>query len=340
MDRRKFLLIIGIIITILLVMGVIIYFVWQGTKQTKGKSSVAIISDLVDKVYSPQYVQNQNEIAYYNQGLINKYSLSDKKITNLFPDKIAYIQKIKLSPNGNRGLVLVKERNDYFYKSIDFETREVTELSENIIDADWLNNDKIIYTYSDDLGSINNLNTANAKGVNIQKLTDLSFSNGIISLSPDKNKIIVYPEPEGYGENFLTIYDIATAKLEKFSQKGLVGAIWAPDNQNIITNIFTEDGFYTTTIFNITSQKTKNLDLNFELNKIVWLDNDNLVGALINKNGFDDFHLISAKNGKSKLINIPETEKSAINVGQIINYNSMSVLFTFNDFLYELDIKK
>lgn len=340
MDRRKFLLIAGTIVGILLIVTAIIYFIWQGTTQTKNQSSIVAISDFVDKIYSPQYVQNQNAIYYFNQGDLNKYSFSDKKTSLLYPEKIPYLKKAIFSPIGNYVILLVKEGGNFAYNSIDITTRQITTLPKNIFDAGWLTENKIVYSISDPSTKQYSLNTTDSKGGNIQKLTNLEFFDPVIVLSPDKNKIILYSEPGGYGENFLALYDITTSKLEKLNQKGLVGAVWSPDSQNIITNIFTENGFYTTTILNLTSQKTRNLDLNFELNKITWIDNDNLVGALAGENGFDEFHLISAKNGKSKLINIPKTEKSAINVDQIINYTSNSVLFTFNDFLYQLDVAK
>lgn len=341
MDRRKFLLIIGIIVGIIAIIFSVIYFGWKKSTQTSQTSTLASISTLADKTYSPQYITSQNALAYFNQGYISKYSFSESTIAELFPDKITYLQNIELNPAGNRCIALVKSGENYIFEILDFQTKQITGLSENVSSPKWLNDEQLIYFYSDDKNNTYSLNISDPVGNNEQKLTDFDFSNGIIVLSPDKTKVIIYPEPEGYGENFIVLYDLVNQKLIEFETKGLVGAVWSPDSQKIITNLYNEDGTITSTfIMDINTQKTKKLDLQYLIEKIVWLDNDNLV-AVKNEgeNTTDVFYLVSAKNGKSKKITLDKSSNFFLEVGYLAMKDSQTVLFTNNDFLYQLTIK-
>lgn len=342
MDRKKFFLIVGIIIVILLIIAGIAYLIYSKTTQTSGKSTISLVENLDEKVFSPSYLQSQNAVYYFNQGILAKFSFNDKKTTILYPDKTPYLQKTKFNPDGSRALILVREGENYIYRSIDFNSNEVIPLVKNIADADWLSNEQIIYSYSNAENGEYYLNTADFKGSNAKKIADLGFSDALVIPSPDQSKIIIYPEPEGYGDNFLTMYNFTTQKFTKFETKGLVGAVWSPDGQKIISDIYNEQGEITSTvILNVSDQKTKNIDLQYQISKITWLDNENIV-ALKNEgeNISDQFYLVSAKNGKSKKINIEKSTNLFLDVQYLTAQNDKTILFTTNDFLYQLDLIK
>lgn len=340
MDRKKILFIGGIIAIIITIIAVIIYFAQNKINKTSGESSITLAQSIDEKVFAPQYISSQQAVYYYNQGLLSRYSFPDNKITRLYPDAISYLQKVKINPDGTKALILIKESDGFVYENIDFNTKNITPLSKNIVDVDWLSKDKIIYTYSDLDTNQNSLNIADYKGENIQKLTDLDFSNPMVSLSPDKTKIMLYPEPEGYGENFMDLYNLTTSKLNRLSTKGIVGAIWSPDSQKIVTNIYKNESEFTTAIMNIETQEMQKFDFSTAINKITWLDNENIVAAETISNKSDQFQLVSAKNGKSKEMRLNKSSDFFLDVQYIIAENSQAILFTNNDFLYKLEVKK
>lgn len=339
MDRKKFILIAGIIIVILLIISGIVYLIYSKTAQTSGRSTISLVENLDEKAFSPQYITSEESIYYYNQGLLSNYSFLENKISRLNQDKIVYLQKAKFSPDGKRALILVKEGENYYFKSIDFNTQKIIPLSKYIFDASWLSDGKIVYSYSNLDNNEYHLDTADYEGNDVKKLTDLNFATGLIFPSHDKNKIIIYPEPEGYGENFLVMYDFTTQKFTKFEAKGLVGVVWSPDNQRIISNIYNEQGEITSTvILNVSNQKTTDLDMQYQIDKITWLDNDNIVALKTLDTGGDQFRLASAKNGKSKEIKIDKATNFFLDVQYIAAQDNKTILFTSNDFLYVLNL--
>src|SRR3972149_5919087 len=100
MDRKKFILIAGIIIVILLIISGIVYLLYSKTAQTSGRSTISLVENLDEKVFSPQYITSEESIYYYNQGLLSNYSFLENKISRLNQDKIVYLQKAKFSPDG------------------------------------------------------------------------------------------------------------------------------------------------------------------------------------------------------------------------------------------------
>lgn len=298
------------------------------------------ITPIEETIFFPNFISSQDSIYYLgNQGIkLKKYSLQDQKTEILYDDDIYFVQNMKISPDGQKALILIKDNEDYIFKILDIQQKNLIDFQKNAFDAEWLNNNQIVFSNTNDDKS--ELAITSNYGQDSQKLIDLPFSLPIISLSPDTKKAIVYPEPEGFGQNPLYLFSFDTNKLEQLSEEyNLVGARWSPDSKNIISPELDQNGDSASLVItNLENSKQQTVALKTDLDKIIWTDNDNIFAAVPKDSQNDQLYLINAKTGSSTSLQYSFSNpynSSALDIHNLM-LNNKTLYFTSDDILYSL----
>lgn len=343
MEKNKKLIILGIVLIILLVLGLILMIFFGNRRiQTRQGHPVMTALGVKEKIFSPQYIQSQNSIYYLgDQGVkFKKFSLDNNTISDLYPKEIYYIQRVQISPDGTKALVLVEDTTDhYLFEVIDFHKQLINKLDSKISDAQWFNN-YLIYSYETETQTI--LERSDPDGKNRQTLASLDVIATVLSISPDQTKIILYPEPEGYGNNVLYLYSFNDKKLSKLSDQSFVGAVWQPGGTKILTNLYDSQGqIQSLYSINTQDQKSRQYKIKTDLNKIIWLNSDQIL-VIIEKTGkVDQLYVVNTSNGKT--IELANSTDSVINptagIENLMSIDSGKIIyFTIDDYLYFLEI--
>lgn len=263
MLKNKKVIIIILSILILLAIGATVYFLWfrGGARPAVEEKPIQKLS--TEKMMGVKYLPGSNKIRFLSLGslTIKEFDLNSKQTTELSKIPLDLVRSIIWSPDeekailkvennrallSQRGYLLDQEAPDGTITtwSFDIKNQNLVELSRGIGGIDWLDNDKIIYYFSQVLinpeiegeGS-SSLSQADFDGRNFQKIMDLEtskFYNSEISLSPDKKQALLSPEIEGIGKNSIYLVDLTNKTTTEISENGLtVLGSWSSGGRSI-----------------------------------------------------------------------------------------------------------
>lgn len=237
MNNKKTLIILGavvfilIIITVLLITGQFVFLNYD-----KKNVSVTTATEIGEKVFYPQFFSASKNLYYLGDGGVKfrRYNLETKKREDVFSEEVYGLFSVKFSPDEKKALCFLSTDSGEGYKILNFETKQWLSLDQNIIDADWLSQDKIIASLAGENNGL--LKTYNLQ-LTSEDLAALPFNNPILRLSPDKKWLVLFPEPLGYGNNSLYLFNLAEKKLNTVMKKGYyTNAAWLPNSQAFLAN--------------------------------------------------------------------------------------------------------
>ncbi len=347
MNKSKILIIglsLAVVVTTVLIVVYISRHPFRQTNVTTDKTQIIEVTK--EKIFYPHLISLQNAIEYLgDQGVrFKKYDLASQEISDLFKMDVFGIQKVEYNLQGDRALVLVRQDDSFVYQVVDFAAQKTYRLNQtDIFSAAWLNDEQIIFSYSEnEQGKIGQVKY---DGSGVQVLAIIDVFSAIIVPSPDQKSLIVYPEAEGYGANYLYLYNMSAKSLDKLAGNGYQsGAQWSPDGQKILTNTFDKNGqIKALEVMEISSQKRRLVSSTSNLSKAIWLDNDKIILTETQKNENDQFALIDLgqtlkTNFKTDFTNL--SSNLTINAQDLmLAPDNKTLYFTSNDWLYKLELQ-
>ena len=334
----------------MIIIGVIVVLFFSNKKQSPEETinpktipviTVQSIKVIDEKIFFPSLSKEQKAIFYFGDKGIKskKYSLEDQKISEVYPENIYSLVNTKYSPNFKKVLLPTQKGDKFYYQVFDLEQKKFAILPEKIFDVEWLGDDKIIYSYND--GEKNSLKVSSWDGKDWQKLSDLDIFDPLLTISPDNKKIIIYPQPAGFGKNPLYLYGLATKEIEKISgNEALVGASWSPNNQTIITSQVDNYGNpITLKTIDIHSKTKKDIPLKTGIDKVIWLSDNSLFAAEPQKNTSDILYQIEIDFDKTTQLKYASPQNIKIDAQNLmLTQDNKTLYFTSNNLLYKLAI--
>ena len=288
---------------------------------------------------------SQDELVYYldNDDVgLKTYNFQTNQKKDLYKKPLGHVltlewshdikktlTKVEVSPIGKyRGILHTPsiDTDQPIFWLIDVVSNIATPLDKNIISADWLSEDKIIYIYNN--SGKYSLNQADPDGANWQKLVDLDKEFTGLKVSPDGKKVALFPQ--------LSIYDVATKKISAAQISTVSDVQWSPDSQQIA--VFTSDK---TQIYNIAKNQAAALKEKIDSNKFIWLSNEEAIIAKSGKYG-DEIYKLNINTQKTKSL-FKSTKKQPIEVENFLLSPDTKKLYLVNKkdyYLYEITLEK
>lgn len=350
---------IGLIVIFLLAMINQCQTKTKKTTQPQPTSSQTVtISDLSDvlktKVFFPFLDSNKNINYLGDKGIIfYRYNPTSQEKNKIWEDEVLGTYQAIYSPDGTKAIVKSNypEMKNVYY---DFQNKKTNELSNKIGNMVFIpTGQKIIYHYFNEEKNESQISMADPDGSNWQKITDLNelkIYDPYLIISPDGNKLALYPAPEGYGQNYIYLLDLQTKQISKITDDGYALApIWSPNSQKIVYQVLDPKTFKPTLwIMNADGGNKKSLKIHAFSEKVIWQDEQNLLIAL-DPDLPDDFasdltyksqDVFWTYNIESSQINQFSTNKTYTEVEDLM-YDSQNktLYFTSNDVLYKLEIE-
>lgn len=242
------------------------------------------------------YFYSKEEKAY---GVLD--TTSEKNETEILLTNLPPLSEAVLSPAGDK--LLYKDFNKDTYVVHDLDTKEKKELSSGIKTALWhpMEKNKIIGIYSK--SNINNINIYDLKNNNREELLNLFINNGILVDITQDGAGLIYtrseplPTYEGEIENVetevestikteLVLFDMENKK-NVWQREDIDKGKFSPDSDKLLVSK-PSTGLYPVLAILDFSDKETILNLGTYLNKVEFIDSDNLVYAKIE--GLRDNH--------------------------------------------------
>jgi len=282
------------------------------------------------------YLGNNGRTAYR---MTNAETADTRKIDAITPDIFEKLKFLGFSPNQLLA-VYKKEMGTYLYdfNRYDLLHQEIRDLGSDIGYIIWSpDNEKILYYFQTKEGekTLIRANKDNTNQERIFNFKDTGIANPALDWSKDSQKILVI-------KNDIYIFDIYTKTLSPVTKGGgITEAKFSPDSQNIIFNKVDENQNTTLNLTDLNGSNIRELSIKTTLNKIVWLDNKNLIAALPD---------LADSNASDKLLklNIDTFEETEFKYGSTIGKISIispvllagknKLFFLSNNSIYELEL--
>ncbi|MFA4930240.1 MAG: hypothetical protein WC570_00010 [Patescibacteria group bacterium] len=283
----------------------------------------------------PNYNPTTNQIFFINSP--DNYLTALDLETNqkeILEDKSWYgVEEIIFSPDHNRAILKVRNDNitfsggyfktdledpaqtrqssptSVFYQPTipnDFTTTWVFDrlnkqyhyLDQNIKNTNWINNDTIVYEYSNfnndaygnpDFVLNNSINLAHFDGTAWQSVYNLANTNlGLSKIIPsptNPDQIMLLPVPFETGTEIKTtahLLNLKTQEVIQITPNGIAEASWSPDGQHILFAKLDPEHNNQPTLWitDLSGTNQYSLEINTLVSKTTWLDNVNIVAAV------------------------------------------------------------
>jgi len=200
-------------------------------KTATEKSKLAAIS--TKTIVSPVLGKDGVSLLYYskNDGSLNQIDLAGNNNKVLSQINFPQIARAIWSPDKNKTLI----DNASYFSFFDYSTGTTGGLNQNILNAAWQNEEKIIYIFKDPASNKGSINIANWDGTNWKKLIDLNFFNQKLSSVPRSGLISFWNNPSA---SFETSFNTVTLLGGDAKQLlgGFFGAdyLWSPSGNKIL----------------------------------------------------------------------------------------------------------
>lgn len=308
-------------------------------------------------------VIKDNFIYYLSDGgtTFYKASLDGRSKQALSENLIAQIKEVVWSPDRSSAILKI-ENNKYFlgknnspflsqndpnlaitYWYYNFADKNIQKLDSKIGPVAYSpSGDRIAYIKPDQGGNLNKLYISNPNGTNEQSVAILPelIQNNLIFL--DKNNILTFATPEGYGRNFIYSTNLTTKTTQKTTDDGFTfGAIPSPKGNLFLAQTVKPDPeiFYKKflSVVNIQNKTTNTLEIPTDLSLAAWsLDGNTFYAFTSNK-----LWVVDANNLSRSILNLP-AEFSNLKIdgsSTMISPDNSTIFFTSNNKLYSFQLK-
>lgn len=352
---------------LLVVALVLFYFLWWQKKPAPLIEEKTINKLSEERVSGVKVLSDKIRFLNLDSSTLKELDLKTKQSSEISKIPLFLVQNMIWSPDGNKVILKVNNNtallsqqgylldknapdNTLTTWSFDLQTQELIELPREIGGIDWFDNQKIIYYYSKALsnpetaaGTTNSsLNEANYRGENYKKIIDLEenkFFNSEVRLSPDKNRVILFPEVEGTGNNNIYICDLKNTSISKITENQLTAAAsWSTKGDNIFLYQITEtqdkfDLWYA----NKEGVEKKNLQIKAAYPLIITSSDDKYIYATSDYKDNQVIYQINAGSLEKKIIVDSTQEKDLNNITEIgLLPNGLYVVSNDNLFFIKL----
>lgn len=355
---KKIVIIVAIIL--LTIVAIFLVFSWKNNKKISSTENITLNPvEGLDLVKYPGLIQN-NSIEFLNikkfvlENTIKKINSSDKAITNIIDLNIMGINQIQYSLDGK----YVYIQNEWPYDSGDYtniiintSNNEKYSLSANIINLDFFQNNKIIYSYYDSERDIYTLNIANIDGSNWQDyIPKDDLPTELFKISTDQKENILLIDDPHDNTNLKGMYLID--KNKKITQiangKYIYNAKFSPDSSKIVYEVRDNNNNAMPTIYlyDMNTHTETNLNINTFVSKIAWFGENNLIVAIPEKIAEDytsyDAYVTNDElfkidlSGKKILQYTKEDNNFFSNIENIIITNNSQIYLLIDDNLYQI----
>lgn len=304
-----------------------------------------------------------NFIYYLSDGgtTFYKVSLDGKTKQQLSDTLVAQIKQVIWSADKSSAILKI-ENNKYFLGKnnspflsqaddnlaitnwyYNFEQKNFKKLSSKIEPISYSPaGDKITYTKKGEEGDLNKLYTANPDGSNEQFITTLPeiIQDNISFL--DKDNVLTFATPHGYGRNFIYVTNLTTKQTQKLTEDGFTfGANPSPKGNAVLAQTVKEDPevFYKNflSVINIQSKQLTVLEIQTSPDLAAWSSDGNTIYA------FETGKLwaVDSASLSKNSLNLP-TEFSNLKVdggSVLVSSDNSTIFFTSDSRLYSLQIR-
>ncbi|TSC91478.1 MAG: hypothetical protein CEN92_258 [Candidatus Berkelbacteria bacterium Licking1014_96] len=372
MLKNKKVIIILIIILSILAAAAIVYFLWF-KKVPPAIIEEKPIQKLTDeKIMGAKFLSKNNKIRFLSLDsfTLKELDLNSKQVVELTKIPLYLVKNIIWSPEGNKVILKVENNRALLSQegylldknvpdgtittwSFNLLSGDLIELPLEIVGIDWLNEDKIIYYYS--RASINpeidpgqagsSLSESDSDGSNYQKIMDLDGSklyNPKVSLSPDKNKVILSPEIEGVGKNSIYIVDLKSKKVGEISENNLtVFGSWSTNGKNIflyqVNPESSENQIYDLWYANYEGVEKKALSLSAQYPLVITDDKDKYIYLASTYNNKPAIFQINSGSLEKKIIADADREPELNNITELGLIND-GIFVVADEIIYAIKI--
>lgn len=302
------------------------------------------------------YYLSDGQTTFYKASLDGKVKqpLTDTLVAQIkeviwSPDKSAAILKIENNKYflGKNSSPFLSEEDDnlaltnWYYH---FADKSFKKLDSRIGPIDFSADGSLIaYLKKDSDGSLNKLYTASADGSNEQFVTTLeeSIQDNLIFL--DRDNILTYAHPDGYGKNFIYLTNLVSKTSQKLTSDGLTfGAKPSPKRNFVLAQTVKEDPevFYRSflSVIEVPTKKLTVLDIQTSPDLAAWSADSKFIYAY--ESG--KLRRIDAASLAKESIDLPAQFSSLkIDKGSmIVSEDNSTLFFASSGKLYRLPLKQ
>jgi len=279
--------------------------------------------------------ENDKSLFYLANGGKTLYRLdkSDQSIPSIVaitPDIFSDLTNVIFSPNRLLA-VLKKGTNNYLYdfNRYDLLHQEINDWGTGFGETIWSpDGGKIVYYFAPDNGEITLIRSNRDKTdeERIYNFKDTPIRNPHLRYALDSKKILVFTDK-------VYLFDIYSKSLSEVKEAGkIIYAGFTPDSQNII--IENTEGL---TIMDFEGKNQTKLDVNTQLNKLVWLDNTTFIYAQSTLGASDTFYKYDLKS-KTKVEYFYSSQDQIIAKDLVLSNGGNKVFFNNGNYLYSVNL--
>lgn len=301
------------------------------------------------------YYLSDGETTFYKASLDGKtkQQISDVLIAQIkqviwSPDKSSVILKIENNRYflGKNNSPFLSQEDDnltltiWYYNLADKSFKKLDSKIRSI--AYSTSENKIAYLKEDAEGSLNKVYTSDPNGASEQRITTLpeQIQNNIVFL--DKENVLTFAAPEGYGRNFIYLTSLTAKSTQKINDDGFTfGANPSPKGDLILAQTVKKDPevFYKDflSVINTQSKALTVLDIQSSPALAAWAPDGNTIYAF--ETG--KLWVIDAYDFSKKVLDLPgEFSNLKIDADSVIvSSDNSAILFTSNSKLYSIQIR-
>lgn len=323
--KRKILIIASIIILILLIIGVIIYFRNKKTpSETKISTQQGSINELFsEKMMFPSLSSDEKYFLFYtdNEGIYRR-NIDGSQKTKLY--SVGQVEKIIWSSNKTKALIKINGA----YNIFDIQKRSLSQLSQNIFDANWAETDeKIICHYFDSTINADSFNLFNPPGSEWETIVQLMPGDYEIE-KYQNHKVIYFKTITDYRKDLMLYENQEKVLLENSTYVSGV-------TKDQIVAIDYENKSYQ---INLKTGDKKDLEIKSGINKsAVSPDGTQSFIALTQENIPDKFYRLTLENSTKEEIKYSFDKILQAN-NLMITKNNKIIYFLSGDAIYKLSL--
>lgn len=235
----------------------------------------AIFSISDEAVIAPTLSEDGKYVKYYSAetGLAyqidlegqNKKALSDKELPDL--------SNVFWSPNKNKVISQFKKEKSATFFYYNYSDNSVAKLKDNLDDAVWQSDNKILYKFYNPKTNERTLNIADPNGSNWKKIADFKDKSVSIAPIPKSGLVSFWNKSDAYAETALQSASVLSSEQKTiFKDKFGTDYLWSGDGGNILLSHSDAKGGTKTqlALVNARGGEYKNLNIPTFVSKCVW----------------------------------------------------------------------
>lgn len=319
---------------------------------TKKNAPQAIVSISDEAAIAPTLSADGHSVKYYSQetGLAYQTDLDGQNKKVLSNKELAGLENIFWSPDKNKVISQLKKESGSTFFYYNYSDNSGVKLKDNLDDAVWQNDNKILYKFYDPKTRERTLNIADPDGANWKKIADLKDKSVSIAPIPKSGLISFWNKPDAYAETALQSISVLSSEQKTiFKDKFGTDYLWNGDGGNLLVSHSDAKGGtkMQLALINARGGEYKNLNIPTFVSKCVWsADHKTVYYALPSGipdsavlpndyqdrkfNTADTFWKVDVESGeKKRLVNLDKiTEK--FDASSLFLNNDESALFFIN----------